>query len=66
MIISLFDSDYLVPYRQHYRLSELWRMYTDSTRSRDILGLVPEISLEQELKRTVEWFVKSAILRGKQ
>jgi nucleoside-diphosphate-sugar epimerase len=61
MIISLFDANFIVPYRQHYRSNEIWRMYADSTRAREILGWVPEISLKQEMKRNVEWFATNYI-----
>ena len=39
-----------------YRPTEIWRMYADSTRARTILGWKPEVSLEEGLKRTTEWF----------
>jgi nucleoside-diphosphate-sugar epimerase len=39
-----------------YRPTEIWRMYADSTRARTILGWKPEVSLEEGLKRTIEWF----------
>lgn len=39
-----------------YRPTEIWRMYADSTRAREILGWEPRVSLEEGLKRTIEWF----------
>jgi nucleoside-diphosphate-sugar epimerase len=39
-----------------YRPTEIWRMYADSTRAREILGWKPEISLEDGLKQTIAWF----------
>lgn len=39
-----------------YRPTEIWRMYADSTRAREILGWKPEVSLAEGLKRTIEWF----------
>jgi UDP-glucose 4-epimerase len=39
-----------------YRPTEIWRMYADSTRARQLLGWKPQVSLEEGLKRTVEWF----------
>ena len=39
-----------------YRPTEIWRMYADSTRARQLLGWKPEVSLEEGLRRTVEWF----------
>ena len=38
------------------RPTEIWRMYADNTRAGDILGWRPSVSLEEGLKRTVEWF----------
>lgn len=39
-----------------YRPTEIWRMYADSTRAREILKWEPRVSLEEGLKRTIEWF----------
>ncbi len=39
-----------------YRPNEIWRMYGDSTRARDLLGWKPGIDLESGLAKTVEWF----------
>lgn len=39
-----------------YRPTEIWRMYADSTRAREMLGWKPEITLEEGLKLTIEWF----------
>jgi UDP-glucose 4-epimerase len=39
-----------------YRPTEIWRMYADSTRARELLGWKPEVCLEDGLKRTVDWF----------
>jgi UDP-glucose 4-epimerase len=38
------------------RPTEIWRMYADNTRAREILDWRPSINLEQGLKRTIEWF----------
>lgn len=38
------------------RPTEIWRMYADSTRARQILGWKPKVSLEEGLKKTIEWF----------
>lgn len=38
-----------------YRPNEIWRMYADATRARTVLGWQPSVSLEEGLRRTVEW-----------
>lgn len=39
-----------------YRPTEIWRMYADSSRAREVLGWTPKVSLEEGLRRTVEWY----------
>jgi UDP-glucose 4-epimerase len=39
-----------------YRPTEIWRMYADSTRARDVLEWKPEVNLDEGLRRTVQWF----------
>jgi nucleoside-diphosphate-sugar epimerase len=39
-----------------YRPTEIWRMYADSTRAREVLKWQPTIMLEEGLKRTIAWF----------
>jgi UDP-glucose 4-epimerase len=39
-----------------YRPTEIWRMYADSTRAERILRWKPRISLDEGLKKTVDWF----------
>jgi UDP-glucose 4-epimerase len=41
-----------------YRPTEIWRMYADSSRARDLLGWKPAIDLKTGLKLTVDWFRK--------
>lgn len=38
------------------RPTEIWRMYADNTRAREILNWRPSVSLEEGLKLTIEWF----------
>ena len=38
------------------RPTEIWRMYADATRARTELGWAPEVSLEEGLRRTIEWY----------
>lgn len=39
-----------------YRPTEIWRMYADNTRAKELLGWKPAVSLDQGLKQTVDWF----------
>ncbi len=39
-----------------YRPTEIWRMYADSTRARQLLGWRPVVDLREGLRRTVRWF----------
>ncbi len=39
-----------------YRPTEIWRMYADATRAREILGWKPQVSLREGLKQTIDWF----------
>ena len=38
------------------RPTEIWRMYAENTRAREELGWRPEVSLEEGIRRTVEWY----------
>lgn len=42
----------------NYRPSETWHFYCDNTKAREILGWEPKVSLEDGLKRTIDWFQK--------
>ena len=39
-----------------YRPTEIWRMYADSTRAWEVICWKPKVTLENGLKRTIEWF----------
>lgn len=39
-----------------YRPTEIWRMYSDNSRAREILGWEPKVSFDEGLKRTIRWF----------
>jgi UDP-glucose 4-epimerase len=39
-----------------YRPTEVWRMYCDSSRARDLLGWRPKVAMEEGLKSTIEWY----------
>ena len=39
-----------------YRPTEIWRMYADNSRARELLGWQPAVGLDEGLKLTVEWF----------
>jgi len=42
-----------------YRPREIWRLYSDSSKARDLLGWQPQVSLEDGLKRTIEWYTET-------
>jgi nucleoside-diphosphate-sugar epimerase len=39
-----------------YRPTEIWRMFADNSRARELLGWKPVVSLREGLRRTVAWF----------
>lgn len=39
-----------------YRPNEIWRMYADNQRVRELLGWVPKVGLEEGLIATIDWF----------
>lgn len=39
-----------------YRPTEIWRMFSDSTKARTLLGWSPVHSLEDGLRATIEWY----------
>jgi UDP-glucuronate decarboxylase len=39
-----------------YRPTEIWRMRGDNTRAKELLGWQPNTSLEDGLRKTIEWF----------
>lgn len=39
-----------------YRPTEIWRMFADATRAKEILGWQPQVNLHEGLKITVDWF----------
>jgi UDP-glucose 4-epimerase len=41
-----------------YRPTEIWRMYADCSRAKQVLGWQPSIDLREGLRRTVQWFRK--------
>lgn len=44
------------------RPTEIWRMCADNTKARDILGWFPKISIENGLKRTIDWYRRNKTL----
>lgn len=38
------------------RPTEIWRMHADASRAQAELGWTPEVSLQDGLSRTVEWY----------
>jgi nucleoside-diphosphate-sugar epimerase len=43
-----------------YREPEIWRMFSDNTKAKELLGWQPEFSLEEGLKKTINWTLKNA------
>jgi len=39
-----------------YRPTEIWRMFANNSRARDILGWEPRVSFGEGLRRTVDWY----------
>lgn len=39
-----------------YRPREIWRMYCDNSRARDLLGWTPTVSFEEGISKTIEWY----------
>ncbi len=55
-IAALTDAENVEIGALPYRPTEIWRMYADNTRAREILGWEPSIHLDEGLKLTVDWF----------
>ena len=43
-----------------YRPTEIWRMFCDNTRARELLGWTPRHSLRDGLEKTIEWYRRAA------
>lgn len=41
-----------------YRPKEIWKMYCDNTKAKDLLGWQPQHTLEQGLRKTVDWYTQ--------
>jgi len=39
-----------------YRPREIWRLYSDSSKARELLGWQPQVGLEDGLRKTIEWY----------
>jgi UDP-glucose 4-epimerase len=47
-----------------HRPTEIWRMYCDNTRAREILKWEPRHTLEQGLEKTVDWYRREITSNG--
>ncbi|HLG01803.1 MAG TPA: SDR family NAD(P)-dependent oxidoreductase [Acidimicrobiia bacterium] len=41
-----------------YRPTEIWQMYCDNTKAKELLGWKPSVSLDEGLQRAVDWYVQ--------
>ncbi len=41
-----------------YRPREIWRLYSDSSKARELLGWQPQVGLEDGLRKTIEWYTE--------
>ncbi len=41
-----------------YRPREIWRLYADSSKARELLGWQPQVGLEAGLRKTIEWYIE--------
>jgi nucleoside-diphosphate-sugar epimerase len=41
-----------------YRPREIWRLYADSSKATELLGWQPQVSLEDGLRKTIEWYTE--------
>jgi nucleoside-diphosphate-sugar epimerase len=39
-----------------YRPGEIWCLYSDSSKARELLGWQPQVGLEDGLRKTIEWY----------
>ncbi len=57
-VVTLMDARIIVEKTMPYRDNEIWKMFSDSSKSHKLLGWHPKIPLEEGLKRTTEWYKK--------
>jgi len=41
-----------------YRPREVWRLYSDSSKARELLGWQPQVSMEDGLTKTIAWYTE--------
>jgi len=41
-----------------YRPREIWRLYSDSSKARELLGWQPQVGLDEGLRKTIAWYTE--------
>jgi UDP-glucose 4-epimerase len=45
-----------------YRPGEVWRLYADNGKARELLGWQPQVSLEDGLRKTIAWYTEQMVI----
>lgn len=61
LVLKTIDKEDLVPLRGPPRDADFSRCIADTTKARKMLGYVPQVSLEEGVKKTLEWYKEQSI-----